>query len=70
MCEPGDAVARVFISHASADTARAYEVHDWLVADGHEVFLDRDLRNGLVVGEEWQKRLHERLRWADAVVAC
>ena len=32
------------------------------------MFLDRDLRDGIVVGEEWEQRLHERLRWADAVV--
>ena len=29
---------------------------------------DQDLSDGLVVGEEWGQRLHERLRWADAVV--
>jgi hypothetical protein len=39
-----------------------------LVDDGHVVFLDRDLDTGILVGEEWHKRLHERLRWADAVV--
>jgi len=61
-------MARVFISHASADAARAGEVHRWLVEDGHEVFLDQDLSDGLVVGEEWERRLRERLRWADAVV--
>ena len=61
-------MARVFVSHSSADTALADEVHRWLVADGHKVFLDQDLRDGLVVGEEWEQRLHERLRWADAVV--
>ena len=61
-------MARVFVSHASADVAMAGEVHGWLVAEGHEVFLDQDLRDGLMVGEEWQARLHERLRWADAVV--
>ena len=62
------AVARVFVSHASTDMALADEVHRWLVEDGHEVFLDQDLRDGIVVGEEWEQRLHERLRWADAVV--
>jgi TIR domain/AAA ATPase domain len=62
------AVARVFVSHASADHRLAGEVHGWLTADGHEVFLDQDLRDGLVLGEEWQRRLHDRLRWADAVV--
>jgi hypothetical protein len=61
-------VARVFISHSSADAAPADEVHRWLVEDGHEVFLDQRLHDGLVVGEEWEHRLHERLRWADAVV--
>ncbi|MGH4001496.1 MAG: toll/interleukin-1 receptor domain-containing protein, partial [Pseudonocardiaceae bacterium] len=61
-------MAKVFISHAGEDRAPTDEVHQWLVAEGHEVFLDRDLRNGIVVGEEWEQRLHERLRWADAVV--
>jgi TIR domain/AAA ATPase domain len=38
------------------------------VAEDHEVFLDTDPHDGIVVGEEWDQRLHERLRWADAVV--
>ena len=62
------AVANVFISHSSADVALAGEVHRWLVEDGHEVFLDQDLRDGIAIGDEWQPRLHERLRWADAMV--
>jgi WD40 repeat protein/energy-coupling factor transporter ATP-binding protein EcfA2 len=61
-------MARVFISHASDDTERAGQLHQWLIAEGHEVFLDRDLRDGIVVGDDWRERLHERLRWADAVV--
>ena len=61
-------VARVFVSHASDDRKPTDEVHRWLVTEGHEVFLDRDLREGIVVGEEWERRLLERLRWADAVV--
>ena len=39
-----------------------------MVDAGHEVFLDHDLDSGIRVGEDWQERLHERLRWADAVV--
>jgi hypothetical protein len=62
------AVARVFISHSSADAALAGEMHRWLVEDAHEAFLDRDLCDGIAIGEEWQPRLHERLRWADAVI--
>jgi hypothetical protein len=38
------------------------------VAEDHEVFLDTDPHDGITVGEEWDQRLHERLRWADAVV--
>ncbi len=61
-------MARVFVSHASADGECAGRMHQWLVGEGHEVFLDRDLRDGIPVGEEWERRLHERLRWADAMV--
>jgi hypothetical protein len=32
------------------------------------VFLDQHVRDGIVVGDGWDQRLHERLRWADAVV--
>ena len=60
-------MARVFVSHASKNAALAAEVHRWLVADGHEAFLDQHLSDGIPAGEEWQQRLHERLRWADAV---
>ena len=61
-------MARVFVSHASEDLEFAEQVHGWLVDDGHEVFSDRDLRDGIGVGEDWEQRLYERLRWADAVV--
>jgi TIR domain len=61
-------MARVFVSHASRDAALAATVHRWLVDDGHEVFLDQELHDGIRVGEGWEQRLHERLRWADAVV--
>ena len=61
-------MARVFVSHASEDQLVAARLHGWLVGDGHEVFLDRDLRDGIGVGEVWEQRLYERLRWADAVV--
>lgn len=61
-------MAKVFVSHASEDRALAGEVHRWLVEAGHEVFLDQDLRDGIALGEEWEQRLHERLRWANAVI--
>ena len=61
-------MAKVFVSHASEDLGFADEIHGWLVDDDHEVFLDRDLRDGIGVGEDWEQRLYERLRWADSVV--
>ncbi len=61
-------MARVFVSHASEDIELARRLHRWLVEAGHQVFLDRDLRDGIAVGEQWEQRLQERLRWADAVV--
>jgi WD40 repeat protein len=61
-------VARIFISHATEDDDTAGQVHDWLIEDGHETFLDHDVRAGIGLGEEWEQRLLERLRWADGVV--
>jgi len=64
----GGVVARVFLSHVSEDLTLACEVHGWLADAGHEVFLDRDPDDGIAVGDSWERRLYERLRWADAVV--
>lgn len=61
-------MAKVFVSYARVDRERADQLYQWLVAEGHEVFLDEDLRHGIAVGEGWEQRSHERLRWADAVV--
>jgi hypothetical protein len=61
-------MARVFISYSRTDAEVAGRVQRCLADGGHEVFLDRDLGGGIRVGEDWQERLHERLRWADAVV--
>jgi WD40 repeat protein len=64
----GGVVARVFVSHASEDRGLASELRRWLAEDDHDVLLDQDLRDDVVFGDQWQRRLHERLRWADAVV--
>jgi WD40 repeat protein len=61
-------MARVFVSHASQDRQLADEVHRWLSGDGHEVFLDHHPDEGIALGEAWEQRLYERLRWADAMV--
>ncbi|MGH3869770.1 MAG: TIR domain-containing protein [Pseudonocardiaceae bacterium] len=61
-------MARVFVSYASEDRKEAGRLYQWLAAAGHQVFLAADLRDGIAGGEHWRLRLHERLRWADAVV--
>jgi hypothetical protein len=58
---PETAVARVFVSHAGGDGPTAAEAHRWLTDDGHEVFLDQHMHDGIAVGEDWERRLHERL---------
>ncbi|HEY7815451.1 MAG TPA: toll/interleukin-1 receptor domain-containing protein, partial [Nakamurella sp.] len=57
-------MARVFLSYAREDLALAEASVGWIQAQGHDVFYDADL----VVGDQWQERLLERLRWADAMV--
>lgn len=61
-------MARVFLSHTTADDAVATQIRDSLVERGHEVFVDHDLSNGILLGDEWERRLHERLGWAEALV--
>jgi hypothetical protein len=58
----------VFLSHATADVRSTDMVYRWLVDGRHEIFLDRHKHRGVAPGDDWEKRLHERLRWADAVV--
>src|SRR5215470_10254396 len=62
-------MARVFVSHAGGDLGTAEMIAGWLRAAGHRVFLDRDLEDGLRVGDVWSKRLFEELYQADALVA-
>ena len=40
----------------------------WLVDDGHDVFLDQDLGDGIEIRDVGKKRLHERLRRPHAMV--
>lgn len=61
-------MANVFVSHAGEDTAAALEVRAWLRADGHAVFLDRDIADGIKIGDDWSQRLLDQLRSSDAVV--
>jgi TIR domain len=62
-------MARVFVSHAGKDLELARKVHQWLIDDGHKVFLAHNLHDGITVGEDWKQRLDNELHTrADAVV--
>ena len=60
--------ARIFISHAGADIDIAEDIHRRFSFAGYEAFLDHHRSDGIQAGEDWEDRLHERLRWSDAVV--
>ena len=68
VAQAGGTMARVFVSHAAVDGRFADQIHQWLVEGGHQAFLDKDIQDGIETGEDWQSRLHERLRWSDAMV--
>jgi len=65
----GEPVARVFISYATGDRELANEIRDSLDTFGHWVFLDNHRRDGILIGEDWQDRLLEELRRADALIS-
>ena len=62
-------MARIFISHASANNAQALALRDWLVARGwDDLFLDIDPQRGLVSGQRWLDRLQESAQRCKAVL--
>jgi WD40 repeat protein len=61
-------MAYVFVSHAAEDLDVAVRVREWLRADGHAVFLARDLEDGICVGDALRDRLYEEINGADALV--
>ena len=56
-------MAKVFLSHATEDHAKAEQVLGWLT--GHDVFYDK---TKIRPGDYWQTKIFDELRRADAVV--
>jgi WD40 repeat protein len=49
-------MARIFISHSSANNAEAVALRDWLAGEGwDDVFLDLDPERGIVACERWER---------------
>jgi Novel STAND NTPase 1/TIR domain len=63
-------LARLFISHSSANNAAAIALRDWLFELGYknEVFLDIDPERGLAAGERWQEALRAAADRCEAVL--
>jgi WD40 repeat protein len=62
-------MARIFISHSSANNAEALALRDWLVQHGwDDLFLDIDPQRGLVSGQRWLDRLQESAQRCKAVL--
>jgi WD40 repeat protein len=62
-------VARLFISHSSANNAAALALCKWLSEQGFDdVFLDIDPERGLVAGQRWQQALKAAADRCEAVL--
>ena len=64
-------MARIFISHSSANNAEALSLRDWLVAQGwNDLFLDIHPIDGLVAADRWQAALRRSIGLCRAVIFC
>jgi hypothetical protein len=62
-------MAKIFISHSSANNAEALALRDWLVARGwDDLFLDIDPHRGLVSGQRWLDSLQANAQRCKAVL--
>ena len=63
-------MARLFISHSSANNDKAVEVRDWLAKNGwDDVFLDLDPERGIVAGQRWKEALQKAAYRCEVVLA-
>jgi tetratricopeptide (TPR) repeat protein len=62
-------MARVFLSHSSANNAEAIALRDWLIGQGwDDLFLDLDPDRGLKAGERWQAALKQAAERCELVI--
>jgi hypothetical protein len=65
----GISVARIFLSHSSANNAEAVALRDWLLREGwDDLFLDLDPKRGIAAGERWECALNEAASRCEAVL--
>ena len=62
-------MARIFISHSSADNDQAAQMKAWLASAGFETaFLDKDKTTGIPPGADWEKTLYREVEQSQAVI--
>ena len=62
-------MARIFLSHSSANNAEAIALRDWLIGHGwDDLFLDLDPEKGLKAGERWQAALKQAAERCELVI--
>ena len=62
-------MARIFLSHSSANDAEAVALSDWLIGEGwDDLFLDLDPTRGIAAGERWELALNEAANRCEAVL--
>lgn len=62
-------MSRIFLSHATANSAEAIGIRDWLESQGwDDVFFDLDPERGLVAGERWQAALKRAAERCELVI--
>ena len=62
-------MARIFISHSSADNEQADRMKDWLASQGFEsAFLDKDKTTGIPLGSDWERTLYREVEQSQAII--
>jgi TIR domain len=62
-------MARIFISHSSADNDQAAQMKAWLASAGFEsTFLDKDKTTGIPPGADWERTLYREVEQSQAVI--
>jgi TIR domain len=62
-------MARIFLSHSSANNAEAMALSQWLAEEGwNDVFLDLDAERGIKPGERWEEALRKAADRCEAVL--
>src|SRR6516162_4681699 len=62
-------MARIFISHSSADDDQAAQMKVWLAGAGFETaFLEKDKATGIPPGADWERTLYREVEQSQAVI--